>query len=50
MFESEEKGLAAIRKTNSIAVPEVILLGDTGCESYLILQWIDTGQSSRTSL
>lgn len=49
MFESEERGLAAIRNTNVIAVPEIILQGDTDCESYLILQWIEVGQSSRTS-
>jgi fructosamine-3-kinase len=49
MFESEEKGLAAIRKTNSIAVPEVILMGNAENESYLILQWIDAGQSSKIS-
>jgi len=49
MFESEEEGLAAIRRTNAIAVPEVILQGATENESYLMLQWIDTGQSSKTS-
>jgi fructosamine-3-kinase len=49
MFESEEEGLAAIRNTNAIAVPEVILKGATENESYLVLQWIDAGQSSRTS-
>jgi fructosamine-3-kinase len=49
MFKCEERGLAAIGKTNAIAVPEVILRGDTGGESYLILQWIDAGQSCKTS-
>ncbi|HEX8019588.1 fructosamine kinase family protein, partial [Mucilaginibacter sp.] len=49
MFKSEAEGLAAIRKTNSIAVPEVILQGATENESYLMLQWINAGQSSRTS-
>lgn len=43
MFKSEESGLAAIRKTNTIAVPEVVLQGDTGDESYLMLQWIEAG-------
>ncbi|WPV02214.1 fructosamine kinase family protein [Mucilaginibacter sp. cycad4] len=43
MFKSEESGLAAIRKTNTIAVPEVVLQSDTGDESYLILQWIEAG-------
>ncbi|WEA02202.1 fructosamine kinase family protein [Mucilaginibacter sp. SJ] len=43
MFKSEERGLAIIRKTNTIAVPEVVLQGDTGDESYLILQWIEAG-------
>jgi protein-ribulosamine 3-kinase len=49
MFESEEKGLAVICKTNTIAVPEVILQGDTDDESYLVLQWLNTGHNSVTS-
>lgn len=49
IFESEESGLTAIRKTNAIAVPEVILQGATENETYLMLQWIDAGQSSGTS-
>jgi len=44
MFKSEERGLAIIRKTNTTAVPEVVLQGDTGDESYLILQWIEAGR------
>ncbi|UOE46362.1 fructosamine kinase family protein [Mucilaginibacter sp. SMC90] len=49
MFESEVEGLAAISKTNAIAVPNVILRGDTGDESYLILEWIDAGQINNVS-
>jgi fructosamine-3-kinase len=49
MFKSEERSLAAIRKTNTIGVPEVIIQGDTENESYLMLQWIDTGPGSTTT-
>ncbi len=49
IFENEESGLAAIRKTNTIAVPEVVLQGDTGDESYLMLQWIEAGYGDAIS-
>ncbi|QTE38346.1 fructosamine kinase family protein [Mucilaginibacter gossypii] len=49
MFKSEESGLAAIHKTNTIAVPEVVLQGDTGDESYLMLQWIEAGYGDAIS-
>ncbi|SDG35167.1 fructosamine kinase family protein [Mucilaginibacter sp. P25] len=49
MFKSEVSGLAAIRKTNTIAVPEVVLQGDTGDESYLMLQWIEAGYGDAIS-
>lgn len=49
MFKSEESGLATIRRTNTIAVPEVVLQGDNGDESYLMLQWIEAGHADLIS-
>jgi protein-ribulosamine 3-kinase len=43
MFAREEEGLSAIRKTNTIAVPDVILQGEFESEGYLILQWVNAG-------
>jgi len=47
MFLKEHDGLLAIKKTNSIAVPEIILQGDFENDSYLVLQWINVGPGSR---
>jgi protein-ribulosamine 3-kinase len=49
MFKKEEQGLAAIRNTNTIAVPEVILQSDNGNESYLMMEWIDTQNGDEVS-
>jgi len=49
MFVRELEGLSAIRKTNSISVPDVILWGEFDSESYLILQWINVGSASTAS-
>ena len=40
-FCQEAQGLSAIAKTNTIATPEVIAVGDSP-EPYLILEWIET--------
>lgn len=42
MFACESEGLKAIRNTQTIAVPEVILQNDFEQDSFLILEWIDT--------
>ena len=42
MFKAETEGLDIIRSTNSIRVPDVILQGDFGDDSFLILEWIET--------
>lgn len=42
MFKAEAEGLDLIRRSNSIAVPEVILQGDHNDDSFLLLEWIDT--------
>jgi len=49
MFKCEEQGLSAIREINTIAVPDVILQGDTHNESYLVLNYIETGDNSANS-
>jgi protein-ribulosamine 3-kinase len=41
MFICEADGLAAIRSTRTIAVPEVVLLTDFEEDSYLVLEWIE---------
>jgi protein-ribulosamine 3-kinase len=46
MFAREEEGLSAIRKTNTIAVPDVILQGEFEIEGYLILQWVNAGPAN----
>ncbi|MCD8739858.1 fructosamine kinase family protein [Mucilaginibacter roseus] len=42
MFDVETRGLELIRSTQTIAVPHVIMQGDAGDKSYLVLEWIDT--------
>lgn len=46
MFTKEQQGLDAIRETNAIAVPEVVLQGEFGNESYLILEWINVSSAN----
>lgn len=43
MFAREQEGLSAIRKTNTITVPDVILQGEFESEGYLVLQWVNVG-------
>ena len=42
MFKAEAKGLQLIRKSNTIAVPEVILEGDLDDQSFLALEWLSS--------
>ncbi len=42
MFESEAKGLKILASANTIHVPEVIAFGESGNQSYLILEWIQS--------
>lgn len=46
MFKAEAEGLDTIRKTQTIAVPEVIFYGDFEKESFLVLEWIDNKRPS----
>lgn len=41
MFRLEAEGLAAIRSTQTIAVPDVVLYGNFEANSFLIINWID---------
>ncbi|UEG55052.1 fructosamine kinase family protein [Mucilaginibacter daejeonensis] len=47
MFEREAQGLAAIRSSRTIAVPEVIIYGHHHDDSYLIMQWIESRRATR---
>jgi fructosamine-3-kinase len=47
MFEAEAKGLAILRKTAEIAVPEVIAYGQSGDKTYLLLEFIESGYSGK---
>lgn len=50
IFAAEAEGLNTIHRTQTIAVPEVVLQGDFKDESFLVLEWIEnkrpTGKSS----
>ena len=41
MFAAEADGLAALRKADAIAVPEVVAHGEDGQHAWLVLQWLD---------
>ncbi|NCA86192.1 MAG: ketosamine-3-kinase [Clostridia bacterium] len=41
MFQKEAKGLALLRNAGALAVPEVLLAGDVGDESFLLLEYIE---------
>jgi fructosamine-3-kinase len=46
MFKLEKEGLAAIRSTKTIAVPDILLLGEEGTYSYLLMEWIAPGHAT----
>ena len=47
-FQAEADGLAAIRNTGAIGVPEVIAAGsDEGYGSFLLLEWIEAAPQKR---
>ena len=41
MFEKEASGLKALSSTNAIAIPQVIMTGETQDQSFLVLEFID---------
>ncbi|MGI4804831.1 MAG: fructosamine kinase family protein [Janthinobacterium lividum] len=50
MFAAEGEGLAAIRKTKTIAVPKVIGTGISKNQSFLLLEYIETGPKIKVSM
>jgi len=46
LFEREAEGLEAIRKTKTVAVPEVIATGHLSYNSYLLLEYVETGSKT----
>lgn len=47
MFEKEAKGLKILADTKTIDVPSVILASETEKYAYILLQYVETGVSSR---
>jgi protein-ribulosamine 3-kinase len=50
MFEQEAEGLEAIRQTKTITVPEVIATGHLGYNSFLLMEYIETGSKTPASM
>lgn len=50
MFELEAEGLGAIRKTKTVAVPEVIATGHIGYNSFLLMEYLETGIKTAASM
>ncbi len=50
MFERESEGLAAIRQSQTVAVPRVILHGVFEDNAFLVLAWVETGSKSSKAL
>ena len=46
MFEKEVRGLQILRATNEIDTPEIIDIGESGNDSFLILKFINTGEKT----
>jgi protein-ribulosamine 3-kinase len=49
MFAAEATGLQLIADTRTIATPQVILQGDTGGDSFLLLEWVDSKHPDNTT-
>ena len=43
LFQKEARGLAALKNTCTISVPEVLATGETNGYQYLLLQWFERG-------
>ena len=46
MFAAEAKGLLLLSQTNTVKVPVIVLQGDAGIESFLLLAWVDAKRGS----
>lgn len=49
MFMAEAEGLKRIGSTNTIKVPQAMAVGHAGDEQFLVLEWIDHGNSDDLS-
>jgi fructosamine-3-kinase len=43
MFEAEAKGLTLLKEMNAIGIPRVIGTGETGSDSFILLEFIEAG-------
>ncbi len=45
MFSTEAKGLSLLRKSNTVRVPEVIMVEEArdDCPAYILLEWLESG-------
>ncbi|MVN20775.1 fructosamine kinase family protein [Mucilaginibacter arboris] len=50
LFEREAAGLAAIRQTQTVAVPEVIAAGHLGYNSFLLMEYVETGSKTPAAM
>lgn len=48
MFKKEVKGISILAETNEILVPEIIGIGESNSEAFLILENIESGLKSQT--
>ena len=46
MFAAEAEGLKLLTQTNTVKVPVIVLQGDAGNESFLLLEWVDAKRGS----
>lgn len=46
MFAAEAKGLQLLAQTDTVKVPVIVLQGDAGNESFLLLEWVDAKRGS----
>lgn len=44
MYKSEKNGLETLAGTNTIEIPKVINIGETGDQSYMLLEYKETGK------
>ena len=47
MFQAEARGLSLLRSTNTLYIPEVVLVVEASEQSCLILEWIDPGKREK---
>jgi fructosamine-3-kinase len=48
MFETEAKGLNLLSSSNSFRIPEVISVGEIDNQSYILMEFIDSGSATNT--